>query len=98
MKLHLMTFSEDQLKSIEEMSAALMSPFEIALLLKLSKDERNRFEEVVKNHFNDPAYLAYHSGRLKTKLELRQTVIKLAKHGSPAAEPLADKYMREQDT
>lgn len=25
-----------------------------------------------------------------------QTVIKLAKAGSPAAEPLADKYMREQ--
>ena len=41
-------------------------------------------------------YTAYQRGRLTTKYELRRTVIKLAKAGSPAAEPLADKYLTEQ--
>ena len=45
---------------------------------------------------SSPIYTSYHQGRLQTKLNLRKTVIKLAVAGSPAAEPLADKYMKEQ--
>ena len=49
-----------------------------------------------KNHTRSEVYAAYQKGRLTTKHELRRTVIRLAKAGSPAAEPLADKYLKEQ--
>lgn len=78
------------------MAAALLPPHEIAILLGLNADQRDLFVDVCRNHKNNPAYLAYHQGRLKTKFELRQTVIRLVKAGSPAAEPLADAYMKEQ--
>lgn len=58
--------------------------------------ERSYFCDICRNHHHSPIYEAYHQGRLQTKFELRKTVIKLAKAGSPAAEPLADKYMKEQ--
>lgn len=91
-----MQLSEEQIKQIREMSAALMPPTEIAILLDILADQRDYFCDICRNHRQTPIYNAYHQGRLQTKYELQQTVIKLAKAGSPAAEPLADKYMREQ--
>ncbi len=91
-----MILDETQLQQIEEMSAALLPPLEIAILLGLDAEKRQRFVEICKNHLNSDVYMAYQRGRLTTKYELRKTVIKLAKAGSPAAEPLADAYMREQ--
>lgn len=92
----MMTLPEDVLEQIKEMFAALMPPAEIAILLNIPADQRDYFCEICKNHRNSPIYTAYHQGRLQTKLSLRKTVIKLAVAGSPAAEPLADKYMKEQ--
>jgi len=91
-----MQLDDEQLKEIRDMSAALLPPSEIAILLGIPADEREYFCDICKNHCQNPIYTAYHQGRLQTKYELRQTVIRLAKAGSPAAEPLADKYMREQ--
>ncbi|MBS6237450.1 MULTISPECIES: hypothetical protein [Bacteroides] len=91
-----MQLTDDQLSQVRSMSAALLPPSEIAILLDIPADERDYFCDICKNHCKTPIYNAYHQGRLQTKYELRQTVIKLAKAGSPAAEPLADKYMREQ--
>lgn len=91
-----MQLTDEQLENIREMAAALLPPSEIAMLLGLSPDDQDFFQEVCRNHRQNPIYNAYHQGRLKTKYELRQTVIRLAKAGSPAAEPLADKYMQEQ--
>lgn len=96
MKLYRMNLNDEQLLQVEEMSAALLPAGEIALLLNLTAQERSTFEEVVKTHTNSAEYMAFHRGRLTTKFELRKTVIKLAKHGSPAAEPIAEKYIREQ--
>ena len=84
----MMTLSEEVLQQIKEMSSALLPPGEI--------DQRDFFCDICKNHHSSPIYTAYHQGRLQTKLNLRKTVIKLAIAGSPAAEPLADKYMKEQ--
>lgn len=92
----MMTLPEEVLEQIKEMSAALMPPAEIAILLNIPADQRDHFCEICKNHRSSPIYTAYHQGRLQTKLSLRKTVIKLAVAGSPAAEPLADKYMKEQ--
>ncbi|WP_291528587.1 hypothetical protein [Bacteroides sp. UBA939] len=91
-----MQLTDEQIERVRSMSAALMPPPEIAILLDIPADERDYFCDICKNHRQSSIYNAYHQGRLQTKYELRQTVIKLAKAGSPAAEPLADKYMREQ--
>lgn len=91
-----MNLNDDQIQQIQEMSAALLPSSEIAILLGLSPEDRNAFCEMVKSHLNSPVYMAFHTGRLTTKFELRKTVIKLAKHGSPAAEPIAEKYLKEQ--
>lgn len=91
-----MQLTDDKIDMIREMSAALLPPSEIAILLNIEADQHDYFCEICKNHKKTSIYNAYHQGRLQTKYELRKTVIKLAKAGSPAAEPLADKYMREQ--
>lgn len=91
-----MTLADETLLQIKEMAAALMPPSEIAILVAISADQRDYFCDICKNHRQSPIYDAYHQGRLQTKLSLRKTVIKLAVAGSPAAEPLADKYMKEQ--
>jgi len=91
-----MNLTDEQLSQLEEMSEALMPANEIAMLIGISSTEINSFEEICKTHKNSPIYLAFQKGRLKTKLELQKSIIKLAKHGSPAAEPIAEKYIREQ--
>ena len=91
-----MELTDEQLEKLEQMSAALMPPAEIAILLKVPSGERTLFAQTCKNHINSPIYEAYQRGKLTTKFELRQTVVKLAKAGSPAAEPLAEKYIRDQ--
>lgn len=88
----------EQLKLIEEYSAALMFPDEIAILIGVAPGEQKSFcYQCVKVASSD-VYQAYQRGKLLTKFELRKTVIKLAKAGSPAAEPLADKYLIDQKT
>jgi hypothetical protein len=91
-----MELTDEQLKQVEEMSAALLPPAEIAILLTIPAENRKLFEQICKTHECSKLYDAYQRGKLTTKLDLRRTVIKLAKAGSPAAEPLADKYMIEQ--
>lgn len=88
-----MNLTTEQLDKLKEMAAALLPPDEIAILLELPPDQHDSFCEIVKNHQASPIYLAYHSGRLQTKFELRKMVIKLAKAGSPAAQQLAEKYL-----
>jgi hypothetical protein len=87
----------EQLKTLEEMSAALLLPSEIAILINIDSNDRKLFCEICKNHCNSVIYEHYQRGKLTTKYELRRTVIKLAKAGSPAAEPLAEKYIKEQE-
>jgi len=91
-----MELTPEQLTNLEEMGAALMPPSEIAILLKIDISKRDLFVQICKTHKHSPIYDAYQRGKLTTKLELRRTVVKLAKAGSPAAEPLTEKFIREQ--
>ena len=91
-----MILTESQLQELEDMAAALLPPNEIAILLGIDCADIMLFCECCKNHQNSLIYFAYQKGKLKTKYELRKMVVKLAKAGSPAAEPLADKYLLEQ--
>jgi hypothetical protein len=91
-----MELTEEQLNDLEEMAAALMPPSEIAFLIHIPIQERELFCEMCKNHVNSQLYEYYQRGKLRTKYELRKTVVKLAKAGSPAAGPIAEKFMVEQ--
>lgn len=90
-----MTFNEEQLSQMEEYAAALLSVAETAVLLGLTSEQADEFAEHIKNHRDSPEYIAFNRGRLLTKFELRRKVIDLAKRGSPAAQPIAEKYMHE---
>jgi hypothetical protein len=72
-----------------------MAPEEIAILLNIDVD---KFKYLTNSKYSDVAYKSFHKGRLQTKLILRKMVIKLAEKGSPQAELLADKYLRELTT
>lgn len=87
----------EQLQRIEELSAALLTPAEISILLNIPVGERKLFVIRCRSHQESPEYEAFQRGRLTTKLQLRQNIIKLAKAGSPAAEPLAEKFLQEQN-
>lgn len=90
-----MNLTEEQINQVREMAAALMSAEDIAILLGLDKPDRDIFVEVCKNHENSPVFIAYQQGVLQTKFELKRIIIKLAKNGSPAAQPIAEKYLKE---
>lgn len=87
----------DMFDRLKELSAALLTPFEIAIILNIPPGERKAFCTRCRSQEGTPEYEAYYSGRLTTKLELRKNIIKLAKAGSPAAEPLAERFMHEQN-
>ena len=92
-----MEVNEEMIIKIEEYAAALLKPSEIAILLNIPASERKIFSVRCRTHQGSLEYEAFHRGRLTTKLELRQNIIKLAKAGSPAAEPLAEKFLQEQN-
>ena len=78
------------------MSAALLPPAEIAILLDIPTDQRDYFCDICKIiavHLYIPSY---HQGRPSDQAQSPETVINWPVAGSPAAEPLADKYMKEQ--
>lgn len=91
-----MKLTAEQLTTLEEYAASLLSPKEIAILLGIDPDVRQMFVTKCLRSEGSQEYEAYHKGRLTTKLALRRNIIKLAKAGSPAAEPLAEKYLAEQ--
>jgi hypothetical protein len=88
--------TDEQLTQLQEYASALLTPAEIAILLDIPPNERSTFCVRCRSHSGTPEYEAFQRGRLITKLELRRSVIKLAKAGSPAAEPLAEKFLQEQ--
>ncbi len=91
-----MKLNDEQIEQLQEYAAALMHITEIAILLDIEPDKRTLFEMKCKQDVASPLYKAFNKGRLTTKLDLRRNIIKLAKAGSPAAEPLAIKFINEQ--
>lgn len=91
-EINSLQLTESQLESITEMASCLMAPEEIAILLNIDIEQ---FKYLTTNKNIDAAFKSFHKGRLQTKLILRKMVIKLAEKGSPQAEILTDKYLRE---
>lgn len=88
-----MQLNEIQLKQIEEYAELLMAPSEIEVLVYHCFGE---LERAIRSK-GTPANIAYQRGKLKTKAALRSMVITLAKKGSPQAELLADKYIKDSE-
>ena len=89
-----MILTDKQLQLIEEYSGLFLNPEEIAVLLDIDRIE---FCYEIAQKIS-PAYDKYLIGRTNKKKEIRENVIKLATKGSPQAQELAEKYIKEQHT
>lgn len=88
-----MNLSDSELNKIQELAGLFLTPDEIAVSMDL---DIVSFEKLLKNT-KSKAYLAYLKGKTESKIAIRQNVIKMAKHGSPQAEELAERYISEQN-
>lgn len=76
-----MTFTEEELKQIEQMASLYMSISDIATILGVWPEELRRQVKIKGNL----ASIAYNKGKTMRKLELRKQEIQLAQVGSPLA-------------
>ena len=87
-----MNLTEQQLEEIKELSALLLEPEEIAVLMNI--DIVSFFYEIESR--KGKAYQAYFTGKTETKKTILENVIKMARHGSPQAEELTKEFMNKQ--
>lgn len=79
--------NEEQLKTLEEMGGNFFNIQDCAIVLQVSPTE---LKELIKDN-NTEEHKRYHKGRLLNELELRKSIIQLAKRGSnPAQKMLLD--------
>ena len=86
--------TKDILSEIERLSSLFMSPKEIAFFLKI---DFKHFMISLKNPESE-IYMSYTQGKLKSKIELRENIIKLAKQGSPHAQEITVEFIKNQNT
>lgn len=87
-----MQFRDEELKLIEEYAGLFLTWQDIAILLKRKFPE---FKAALDDK-NSDLFQAYSRGQVTSKLNLRRPVIKMAEHGSPQAEILAQKFIEDQ--
>lgn len=76
-----MTYSEEELKQIEDLSSIFMKISDIAVILDIPADV---LREDISNRQN-PAYKAYNRGKITAKVKLRRQEMEFAAVGSPLA-------------
>jgi len=79
-------YSNDLLKQITDLAALFFTPREVAMMLELDVEHFIWVCDLTPDH---EGYKAFHSGRLQSEVDLRKSVIKLAKSGSSPAQTLA---------
>lgn len=87
-----MQLTPEDIEKVKEYAAMFLTLDDIAVLICRDPEE-------IREAFLDKSsefHKAYRIGQVTSKLTLRRPVIKLAEHGSPQAELLADKYISEQ--
>ena len=80
-----MKLTSDQLAEVENLASFFFSPDEIAIVVDL--DMADLEDELLDD--TSEVYRAYKRGLLKSKLELRKSILTLAKQGSGPAQTLA---------
>lgn len=82
----------EQLKEIEELASLFLEPEEIAVILNF---DISWFENEILKRTGD-VFLAYLRGKSISKKELHESVVKLAKRGSPQAEEMVTTFIQKQ--
>lgn len=88
--------SDDFISQIHDFAENLMTPADIATLLDFTSEQKEEFDYLLRNEPTHPLCKAFFKGRAETTFALHQTTIQLAMKGSPAAQPIADEYLRHQ--
>lgn len=88
-----MELTDDQLAEIEVFGANFFNPNQIAIVLGVDPDELT--DELTDNE--TLGYKSYQRGRLMTTLEIRKSIITLAKQGSGPAQTLAMRMIENSD-
>jgi hypothetical protein len=89
-----MKLNDEQLSEIESMASYFFSGEEIAIVLDVDVDD---LTDALSDDETD-AYRAYQKGRLKSKLELRKSILTLAKQGSGPAQSLALRMLDDAES
>ncbi len=91
-----MTFNEKELEEIEKLGGLFMEPWEVAVILEVEMDP---FEMQMEDRSSE-AFKAYWKGFLKSKTEVMESVVQMAKRDSSPAQNLVksdiDKILRIQ--
>ncbi len=85
-------WTEEEYGIVRGHAMDLLTWKDIAYLMAIDVDEFK--EEFFKR--KSRLYIAYQTGVVERKKMLRKPVLKMAEHGSPQAEIIADKLMTEQ--
>lgn len=89
-----MKLTKEQLSEVENLASYFFTPDEIAIVVGVDVDdlEDELFDET------SEAYRAYQKGKLKSKLELRKSILTLAKQGSGPAQTLAMRVLDDLES
>ncbi len=86
-----MELSNDQLQEVERLSAAAYTPREVAFILGIKPAE---FIAQVKDEDSEAA-IAYFKGLYSSELNVRESILLLARNGSSPAQTMANKLFDE---
>lgn len=89
-----MKLTSDQLTELESLASYFFTPDECAIVLGIDTDDL----EMALMDDDHPAYAAYQRGKLKSKLELRKSILTLAKQGSSPAQTMALRLLDELES
>jgi len=88
--------NDNQLDLIESAASCLLKPKDIARLLSLTHEETEYFLSSIRLESDEVFVRRYFKAVAEVKFQLHESVVKLALKGSPAAQPIAENYLREQ--
>ena len=89
-----MNYDENIIKEVESLAGLFLTPEEISVLLDI---DRTEFDRQIRMK-SGILYKTYMFGKTQSKKEIHVNVIKMAKHGSPLAEDMAQKMIISQDS
>ena len=81
----MLQYSNDILIQITELAALFFTPREVAMMLEIDIDQ---FVMECDLTPNGKGYIAFHSGRLQSEVDIRKSILKLAKSGSSPAQTM----------
>jgi len=85
MQKYLNDITEDASKLVEELASYFFTPREIAVMIEIHPDDA-----IILMKIDDSAfYIAFQKGRLQSEMELRKSIIKLARAGSSPAQTMS---------